>query len=112
MGKSRRRRLNAEIASLVDTLLALEENDTQPKRSVSDHAKRIPTLMPKELFATLPESFHHPCFPIHQLLSVAPLTNTEIPLDIFEVLIGAFDVKFNELNDEGTLLLTMNTIMQ
>ena len=103
MDESRRKRLNAEIACLVDTLLALEENKTQPKLSITDHTKRISTLLP--IVPMLPKRLNHYCFPIHQLLSAAPLANTEIPLDILEMLIGEFNV--NELNINGMSCLNI-----
>ena len=60
-----------------------------PVFSISDHAERISNLFPMQSTDK--------CFPIHQLLSVDPLTKTEIPLYIFEILVGTFDV--NEFNN-------------
>ena len=81
--------LKAEIVSLLDTLIALDKNETAPKHCISDHARRISSLMPIES--------HNRCFPIHQLLSVGPFKNAEIPLDVLETLASHFDV--NEQDD-------------
>ena len=86
---SKREKLNSEIAALKDTIYVLDNHETVPMVSISDHAERISNLFPMQS----PDK----CFPIHQLLLVGPLTKTDIPLDILEILIEHFDV--NEFNN-------------
>ena len=82
--KSRKNNLIYEIGSLEITLLELDKGETVPRCSIADHAERISKLLLKQS--------HRPCFPIHELLRVSPLANTEIPLNILEMLASEFDV--------------------
>ena len=81
--------LIAEIISLKDTLRAHDKHETKSMSSLSDHAKRISELLQIQSFDQ--------CLPFHELLSVGPLKNTEIPLDILEMLASKCDV--NQCND-------------
>ena len=74
----------SEIRNLKITLLELDRNKTEPRCSIADHAEKISILLSKQLYRQ--------CFPIHELLRVSPLANTEIPLDILEMLASEFDV--------------------
>ena len=90
--------LEAEITSLRETLCALDKNET-PQVSISDHARRISSLLSMG-----------PCegyFPIHHLLCVKPLTNTEIPLDILEMLVSHFDVNEKDYGGNTCLIIAI-----
>ena len=111
-----RDRLHRDILDLKMTLETMEEDSTQLVYSIADKCKRIYSILCtafkiKRILAILQEisdkriNIQH-CFffPIHDLLSVGPLTRTEIPLDVLSKLIY---VGFDEncLNDRNKICL-------
>ena len=83
--------LMKEIKSLVLTLTAVENGDTKPEDIMDQHAKR----MSEVLNAYTDGKCSHAILPIHELLSVGPLTKTEIPLQIVKMLASAqLDLKY------------------
>ena len=77
--------LMREIKSLVKTLTAVENGDTKSEDIMEQYAKRI-----SEVLNTYTDGkCSHAILPIHELLSVGPLTKTEIPLQIVKMLASA-----------------------
>ena len=88
--------LMKEIRSLKETLIATEYVDTTPVDRIEQHAERISLALPTHS-DTACLSYY---YPIHELLSVGPLTKTEIPLDILKIvaLAPGVNVTMNKLD--------------
>ena len=91
LGKKTWAPLIYEINSLVETLHALDNDETKSMDIIGEHTKRIAKVIPSN-----PIDMWYPK-PIHRLLSVKPLKRIEIPLDVLALLVSS---GFN-INDIG-----------
>ena len=83
-----------EISSLVDTIHALDNDETKSMDIIAEHIKRITRAIPSE-----PVDIWY-SKQIHRVLSIYPLGKIEIPLDVLELFVSSgFDV--NEYNDKS-----------
>ena len=91
--------LMEEIRSLKETLIAADYADTTPVDIIDQHAERISQALPTD-----PDTF---ClnFPIHELLSVGPLTKIEIPVEILKMLALAPGLHMNNVDMEDKTCL-------
>ena len=94
-------RLEEEIASLKSTLLALDQGE-KPVDTVKEHKTRITSILNSPDAAVFANDSY---YPIHELLSVPPLTTVIIPLDILGLLLHKYDV--NEHNGSGMTCLNL-----
>ena len=90
--------LDKEIPNLMETLALLDKDSTKSLDIIKEHGKRIEALL-----VTI-NARKCNTFPIHQLLSVYPLTRIEIPLDILAMLASKLDV--DQRDDFGMTCLT------
>ena len=95
-------RLRTSLFQLKDVLVRIDRDETQSLDDITEHSERISAV----LQAISDNKFQIPqnIKPISELLTVGPLTRTEIPIDIFAKLISVgFDV--NDLDSRvGTCL--------
>ena len=84
-----------KINSLMDTICALDNDETKCVDILAKHIKRIQkAIPPNTVFIQYPK-------PIHRLLSIQPLKRIEIPLEILDILVSSgFEV--NEYYNDGS----------
>ena len=93
--------LGKEIRGLGETLVLIDRGFTRPQDTIKRHAERIHKLM----LTHSEESCTSGVFPIHALLSVCPLMDLEIPLNVLEMLAPPFDL--NQYDSYGMTCLNL-----
>ena len=97
--------LRSEIVDLKEALVRIDGDSTQSVDNTTENIKRILDVL-QEISDTKMEithsSFYHS--PIYDLLSIGPLTRTEIPLDVLNQLISSgFDINSCDIYNKACL---------
>ena len=96
-------RLHREIIHLTEALVRTDKDNAIPVDSITDNIKRISDVLQRISYKKLDVKRFF-CNPILDLLSVGPLSRTEIPLDVLSQLISlGFDVNSRKSYDETCL---------
>ena len=80
--------LHKELCGLMNTLVAIDNDNTQSMDNLSDHTEKISNVLQKISSQKL-DARQFSFNPIHTLLSVGPLSSIELPLDVLRMLISA-----------------------
>ena len=100
-----RSRLHYEIAALKMTLIEVDEDNTKSVDIINKHSRKVSDVLQtiidqkqhdRQVLCQQRTTNVHLPDPIHDLLSVRPLTKIEIPLDVITMMITAgFDVNYS-----------------